>query len=152
MVQGFDDRVPDNFEPAAQIIPERDAQFVARLGKTEECIAAVPADVAPRAGADRAPCDTAVPVILPLLSFLNQPEIVARGQRVKTHGSRRRNHVPGSIILGLPRGRRKPLTANTTRATSTGSARNWPNTLVYRSPFAGLSTLGRKAQRRKTAR
>src|SRR4029078_6536906 len=37
-------------------IPKRDAQFVTRPGETEESIAAVPADVAPRAGAALAPC------------------------------------------------------------------------------------------------
>ena len=48
MVERFNDRVPHDFEPAAQIIPERDAQFVTRLGETEESITTIPADVAPR--------------------------------------------------------------------------------------------------------
>ena len=55
MVEWFDDRLPGEPEPAAQIIPERDAQFVTRLEETEESIAAVPADVAPRPGADLNP-------------------------------------------------------------------------------------------------
>src|SRR5665213_3340514 len=64
MVERFDDRVPGDFEPAAQIIPDRDAQFVTRLEETEESIAAVAADVAPCAGADLAPCDVTANVVL----------------------------------------------------------------------------------------
>jgi hypothetical protein len=43
MVERFNDRCPHYFEPAAQIIPDRDAQFVTGLGEAEERIAAVPA-------------------------------------------------------------------------------------------------------------
>ena len=35
VIERFDDRVPDDFEPAAQIIPDRDAKFVAGLGEAE---------------------------------------------------------------------------------------------------------------------
>ena len=65
MVEWFDDCVPGDFEPATQIIPERDAQFVTRLGKTEKSIAAVPATVAACAAADLASCDDC-PFILPM--------------------------------------------------------------------------------------
>ncbi len=56
-------RVPHDFEPAAQIIPDRDAQFVTRLRETEESVAAVPPDVAPCSRADLAPCDLTANVI-----------------------------------------------------------------------------------------
>jgi hypothetical protein len=65
MVERFDDCVSGDFEPAAQIIPERDAQFVARLGKTEKSIAAVSANVAACARTDLASRDDC-PAILPM--------------------------------------------------------------------------------------
>ena len=55
MVQRFDDRVPGDFKPAAQIIPDRDAELVTGLEETEESVAAVPSDVASRASADLSP-------------------------------------------------------------------------------------------------
>ena len=38
MVERCNDQVPHDFEPAAQIIPNRDAQFVTRLRETEESV------------------------------------------------------------------------------------------------------------------
>ena len=64
MVERFDDRVPDDSEPAAEIIPDRDAELVAGLDETEECIATIPADVAPCAGADLAPRHLTADVVL----------------------------------------------------------------------------------------
>src|SRR5450755_3654649 len=63
MVEWFDDRVPGDFEPAAQIIPDLDAELVAGLDETEESIAAVPADVGPCASADLAPRDLTANVV-----------------------------------------------------------------------------------------
>ena len=64
MVERLNDCVPRHIEPAAQIILERDAEFVAGLDETEEGIAAVPPDVASRPGADLAPCDLTANVVL----------------------------------------------------------------------------------------
>src|ERR1700738_3373727 len=55
VVERFDDRVPHHLEPAAQIIPDGDAEFVTCFGETEESVTAVPSDVASRPGADLAP-------------------------------------------------------------------------------------------------
>ena len=63
MVERCNDRVPHDIEPAAQIIPDRDAQFVTRLGETEESVAAVPSDSAPCSRADLAPRDLTANVI-----------------------------------------------------------------------------------------
>src|SRR3984957_21219912 len=41
MVERIDDRVPGDFEPAAQIIPDRDAELVTRLGETEKSVTAI---------------------------------------------------------------------------------------------------------------
>ena len=46
MVERFDKCVARDLEPAAQILPDRDAEFVAGLGETEKSVAAVAADVA----------------------------------------------------------------------------------------------------------
>ena len=46
MVEWCDDCVPGDFQPATQVIPDRDAEFVTRLHKAEECISAIPADLA----------------------------------------------------------------------------------------------------------
>lgn len=56
--------MPGDLEPATQIIPDRDAEFVTSLGEAEEGIAAIAADVASCAGADLPPCDVAPDVVL----------------------------------------------------------------------------------------
>jgi hypothetical protein len=48
----FDDGVPRDLEPAAQIIPDRDAKLVAGLGEAQKSIAAIAADIASCSGAD----------------------------------------------------------------------------------------------------
>ena len=63
LVERLNERVPGYLEPAAQIVPDRDAELVAGLDETEESIAAVPPDVAPCAGADLAPCDLTAAVL-----------------------------------------------------------------------------------------
>ena len=63
MVERFNDRRTHHFEPAAQIIPERDAKFVTGLDETEERVAAIPSDLAPGSGADLPPCDVAADVV-----------------------------------------------------------------------------------------
>ena len=65
MVERFNDRRPHHFEPAAQIIPDRDAKFVTGLGEAEERVAAIPSDLAAGSGADLPPCDDC-PFILPM--------------------------------------------------------------------------------------
>jgi hypothetical protein len=47
MVEWFNDRSPHHLEPAAQIIPDSDTQFVAGLGEAQKSIAAIPADLTP---------------------------------------------------------------------------------------------------------
>ena len=64
MVEWFDDCVPGDLEPAAQIIPDRDAELVAGFAEAEESIAAIPPDVTPRSAADLPPRDVASDVIL----------------------------------------------------------------------------------------
>ena len=59
----FDDHVSHHLEPAAQIIPDRDAEFVTRFGETEESVTAVSSDVAPCSRADLAPRDLTANVI-----------------------------------------------------------------------------------------
>jgi len=64
MVEWFDDRMPGDLEPAAQIISDRDAQFVTGFREAEESIAAIATDVASRADADLPPRDVAPDVVL----------------------------------------------------------------------------------------
>jgi len=64
MVERFDQGMPGDPESAAQIIPDRDAEFVASLDQAEEGIAAVAPDVAACPGADLAPGDMAPDVVL----------------------------------------------------------------------------------------
>src|SRR3954463_13868065 len=64
VVEWFDECVPRHLEPAAQIVPDRDAEFVAGLGKAQEGIAAVAADIAARPGTDLAPGDVAADMVL----------------------------------------------------------------------------------------
>ena len=64
MVERFNDRVPRLLEPAAQIVPDRDAEFVAGPDETEEGVATIPADAASRPGADLAPCDLTANAVL----------------------------------------------------------------------------------------
>jgi hypothetical protein len=54
MVERLNDRVARHLDPAAQIIPERDAELVAGLDETEESIAAISANVASRPGMPQA--------------------------------------------------------------------------------------------------
>src|SRR6202789_1366872 len=64
MVECFDRDIPRHLEPAAEIIPDRDEELIAGLGQTEECIAAVPTNVAPCSGADLPACDVTANVVL----------------------------------------------------------------------------------------
>src|SRR3954469_25449663 len=48
LVERLDECVAHHLEPAAQIIPDRDAEFVAGLGEAQESITAVAADIAAR--------------------------------------------------------------------------------------------------------
>ena len=63
VVEWFDDRMPGNLEPATQIIPDRDAQFVTGFRETEESIAAIPTDITPRPGTDLPPRDVGPDVV-----------------------------------------------------------------------------------------
>src|ERR1700729_1283428 len=64
MVEWFNYRASDDFESAAQVIPERDAEIVTRFGETEKSIATIPSDVAPCSRADLAPCHLTANVVL----------------------------------------------------------------------------------------
>src|SRR3954462_2341871 len=64
VVERLDECVPCHLEPAAQIVPDRDAEFVAGLGEAEKGVAAVAADLAPRPGTDLAPGDVAADIVL----------------------------------------------------------------------------------------
>ena len=64
MVERFNDRVPGDFESAAQIIPDRDAELVTRFGETEESITTIPTDVASCPGADLTPRDLTTNIVL----------------------------------------------------------------------------------------
>src|SRR5450631_4276946 len=55
MVECFRYDVACHLEAATQIIPDRDAKFVAGLGQAEECIAAVSANIGPCSAADLQP-------------------------------------------------------------------------------------------------
>src|SRR3954451_21326478 len=52
LVERLDECVAHHLEPAAQIIPDRDAEVVAGLGEAQESITAVAADIAARPGTD----------------------------------------------------------------------------------------------------
>ena len=41
MIEWLNEDVPRHLEPAAQIIPERDAELIAGLGETQQRIAAI---------------------------------------------------------------------------------------------------------------
>src|SRR3954454_20718641 len=57
------ERLACHVEPAAQVIPERDALLGTGLGQTEKSIAAVAADLAAGAGTDLAAGDVAADVV-----------------------------------------------------------------------------------------
>ena len=63
MVERFNDRGPHHLEPAAQIIPDRDAQFVTRLGEAQEPIMGLPAGLTSGSGADFPPYDVTADVV-----------------------------------------------------------------------------------------
>jgi hypothetical protein len=65
VVERLDECVPRHLEPAAQIVPDRDAEFVAGLDQAQKGVAAVAADLAPRPGTDLAPGDVAADIVLP---------------------------------------------------------------------------------------
>ena len=46
MVERLNEDVPRHLEPAAQIVPDRDAKLIAGLGETQKRIAAIAADIA----------------------------------------------------------------------------------------------------------
>src|SRR3954452_3762565 len=62
--QGGDERLACHVEPAAQVIPERDALLGTGLGQTEKSIAAIASDLAAGAGTDLAAGDVAADVVL----------------------------------------------------------------------------------------
>src|SRR5271165_294582 len=62
--EGMPERVPCHPEPAAQIVPDRDAELVAGLGEAEESIPAVAAGIAACPGADLPPRDITADVVL----------------------------------------------------------------------------------------
>src|ERR1700676_4456562 len=64
MVERFNEHGPRHPESAAEIIPDRDAEFVTGLDQTQECIAAITAVIAPRPGTDFAPGDLTADVVL----------------------------------------------------------------------------------------
>lgn len=64
MVERLNDPVSRHLESAAEIVPDRDTEFVACLGETQESIAAVAADIAARPGADLAPRDVTTNIVL----------------------------------------------------------------------------------------
>src|SRR6478609_356671 len=64
MVERFNHGVPGHFEPAAEVVPRRDAQLVAGLGETQKRIATIATGIAARPAADLPPCDVAADVVL----------------------------------------------------------------------------------------
>src|SRR4051812_50207344 len=65
MVERLDECVAGNLESAAQIIPDRDAEFVAGLGEAQESITAVAADIAARPGTDLTAGGGGAGIVLP---------------------------------------------------------------------------------------
>src|SRR5882757_1624761 len=63
MVERLDDDVSGHSEPASEVIPNRDAEFVTGLPETEECVAAIAADLAACPGTDLAPRDLTADVV-----------------------------------------------------------------------------------------
>ena len=63
MVERFNDGGPHHPEPVTQIIPYRDTQLIAGLREARKSVPAIPADAAPRSGADLPPCDVTADVI-----------------------------------------------------------------------------------------
>src|SRR5208282_683925 len=63
MVERLNKPVPGHLQPAAKIIPHRDAQLVAGLGETQKRIATIAADIAARPRTDLAPRDITTDVI-----------------------------------------------------------------------------------------
>src|SRR3954453_4806192 len=63
LVERLDECVAHHLEPAAQIIPDRDAEFVAGLGEAQESITAVAADIAARPGTDLTAGDVAADIV-----------------------------------------------------------------------------------------
>src|SRR5258708_34513789 len=63
MVERLDDGVYRHPEPASEVVPDRDAEFVTGLAETEECIAAIAADLAAYPGAHLAPRDLTADVV-----------------------------------------------------------------------------------------
>ena len=64
MVERSNDDVPRHFEPAAQIVPDRDAELVAGFSKAQKCVAAVTAPIAACPGADFPPRDITADIVL----------------------------------------------------------------------------------------
>src|ERR1700679_2543588 len=62
--QGGNDGLSPHAEPAAQIVPERDAVLGAGLGKSQEGIAAIAAEIAAGSSADLTAGDLAAEVVL----------------------------------------------------------------------------------------
>src|SRR3954470_14273949 len=64
MVERFDECVAHHLESAAQIIPDREAEFVAGLGEAQKSVTAVAAGVGARPGTYFAPGDVAADIVL----------------------------------------------------------------------------------------
>src|SRR4051812_19738922 len=84
------ERLACHVEPAAQVIPERDALLGTGLGQTEKSIAAIASDLAAGAGTDLAAGDVAAGVVLgalcverglPPLPYHQQPGLVGMQPR-----------------------------------------------------------------------
>jgi hypothetical protein len=55
MIEWLNEDVSRHPEPAAQIVPERDAELVAGLGEIQKRVAAIATDIAACSGAERQP-------------------------------------------------------------------------------------------------
>ena len=64
VIERLNQDVPRHLEPAAQIVPERDAKLVAGLGQAKKRITAIAASIAACSGADLAPGHVAADVVL----------------------------------------------------------------------------------------
>src|SRR5277367_6111279 len=64
MIERLNDNVSGHPEPAAQIVPDRDAELVAGLGEAQKCVATIATDIAPCPGTDLPPRDIATDIVL----------------------------------------------------------------------------------------
>ncbi len=64
MIERLNEDVPGDLEPAAQIVPERNAKFVTGLGEAKKRITAIAAGITACSGAHLAPGHVATDVVL----------------------------------------------------------------------------------------